>query len=200
MAQTKAKAKSKTTTSKKAAAATKRRGRPARKKTRKRKAVRRRRTTRSAVSISGVTAELKRAGVPQSSIAALVADLKKQGRRDQLNKDRAKLQAQADKLSAKVAKIDGQLAALDGQKRRKTTAAKASPARKGGRSRGARSAVKADAVLRVLGKNKGKALLRAEVASALGADTSKVGAALAALLAAGKIKRSGQRRGTRYSV
>ena len=114
-----------------------------------------------------------------------------------MGKERAKLQTQADKLATKIAKIDAQLAALDGKK---PAAAKAAAGPKRGRPRGSRSVVKPDAVLDILNKNKGKALLRAEVASALGVPSAKVGPTLAALLADGKIKRTGQRRGTRYTV
>ena len=170
------------------------------KKPRKRKTANRKRASRAAANISRIAAALTKAGVPESSIAVLVADMKKQRRCDQLSKERAKLQAQADKLAAKIARFDAQLSALDGKKPAVARTAKKATGRKRGRPRGSRSVVKPGAVLGVLGKNKGKALLRAEVASALGVDSSKVGPPLAALLADGKIKRTGQRRGTRYLV
>ena len=191
MAKTKSKTKSKTRPT-----APKKRGRPAGK-TAKKKSVRRK---RSSVNITRVTAELAKAGVPQSAISALLSDIRKQGRRNALGKERAKLQGQVDKLGTKIARIDAQLAALDGSKASRTTAATGSKPRKRRKKRGARAGVKEDAVLGVLSKNKGKALLRAEIAAALGVDSGKVGTALSVLLAAGKIKRTGERRGTRYSL
>ena len=193
MAKTKAKTKSK---AKAKATAPKKRGRPAGKTTKK-KRVRRK---RSSVNITRVTAELAKAGVPQSSISALLSDIRKQGQRNKLGKEQAKLQSQVDKPSAKIARVDAQLAALDGKKPGRTKAVTGSKPRKRRKKRGAAAGVKADAVLGVLSKNKGKALLRAEVAAALGVDSGKVGTTLAALLAAGKIKRTGERRGTRYSL
>ncbi|MDA0321236.1 MAG: hypothetical protein O2923_00760 [Verrucomicrobia bacterium] len=195
MAKTKSKAETKAS-----AAAPKRRGRPPGKATHKKKTVRRKRAARSSVNISRVTAELTRAGVPAASISALLSDIKKQGKREDLTKQREKLQLQVDKLTAKVSKIDAQIAALDGKKSGPKRVANVAAPGKRRKRRGRPAGVKADAVLDVLKKAAGKSLLRADVAAALGVDSSKVGPTLASLLADGKIKRKGERRGTRYSM
>ena len=184
----------------------------------KRKVVRRKRkvAAHKTVNYRKVAADLAKAGVPEAAIAVIVADLQKKSTLEAQAKKRTKLAAQLEKkrkrLAAQLAKVQKQIAGLDGKKAapKKKATAKKKPATKkaavkraakpGRKRRAVRGLAKPEAVLELLTKSSGKALLRAEVAAGLGVASPKVGRALAALMVDKKIQSKGQRRGTRYFV
>jgi len=154
--------------------------------------VKRKRARVSAISFGRVKSTLAKAGVPATEIRRIVESLKREAKV-------AALQKRRGQIAKRIAKIDKQIAALGG-KVSKPSAAKRTRKKTLKRKRAAVRQVSPQKVLDFLKKNKTKSCLRADIAKGLAVRSPALSKAINGLLAGKKIKKKGQRRGTRYYV